>query len=131
MLAPLPVERTASAIPLLAFLRAFAQTWGITIASTILHSELKRTLPAAFVARFPNGVEIAYAAIPLVRDLPEPLHSDVREAFAGSMAVVWRTMAGILGSGLLSVLLLKEILLGANVDAKFALEETQILKEGG
>ncbi|THH00030.1 hypothetical protein EW026_g2414 [Hermanssonia centrifuga] len=125
VLAPLPVERTASAIAFLAFLRAFAQTWGITISSTILQNELKKKLPAGFVSQFPQGLEIAYAAIPVIHNLEEPLRTEVRVAFANSMSVVWKTMAGIAGLGLLSVLLLKEVPLKTSTDTKFALDDVK------
>lgn len=120
-MAPLPVERNAAALAFFAFTRAFAQTWGITIASTILENELHKKLPASFVSQFPGGLSIAYAAIPLIKDLPEPLRTQVRVAFADSMAVIWKTMIGICGLGLLSLLLLKEIPMNSEVDDKYGL----------
>ncbi|KAJ7636318.1 iron permease [Roridomyces roridus] len=47
ILAPLPTSRAASALALFTFTRAFAQTWGLTISSTILQNRLKTNLPAA------------------------------------------------------------------------------------
>ncbi|PSS06598.1 hypothetical protein PHLCEN_2v3656 [Hermanssonia centrifuga] len=124
VLVDLPVERTASATATFVFTRTFAQTWGITIASTVLQNELKKKLPAAFVSQFPDGVEIAYAAIPYIKSLPEPLRTEVREAFADSLSVVWKVMVGVGGLGLLSVLIMKEIPMGAVVDAKYGLDES-------
>ena len=69
ILAPLDVEHNASALAFFSFVRAFAQTWGITITSTILQNELKKKLPEAFLSQFPQGLEIAYAAIPIIKDL--------------------------------------------------------------
>ncbi|THG95258.1 hypothetical protein EW026_g6357 [Hermanssonia centrifuga] len=123
VLASLPVERTASALAFWAFVRAFAQTWGITISSTILQNELKKNLPLAFVSRFPQGVEIAYAAIPIINGLEEPLRGEVKEAFASSMSVIWKTMIGIAGIGLLTVLLLKEIPMKAFTDETYGLSQ--------
>ena len=126
VLAPLPVARTASALAFFAFVRAFAQTWGITVASTVLQNELKRTLPAAFLARFPGGLEIAFAAIPLIGGLDEPLRSEVRAAFADSMRVIWLVMVGISGAGLLTVVLLKEVPMKDMTDERYALEEREL-----
>ncbi|GBE86270.1 Efflux pump FUS6 [Sparassis crispa] len=129
ILAPLPVERTASALAFFAFLRAFGQTWGITISSTILQNELKRNIPAAFASQFPQGSEIAYSAIPIIPTLPEPLRTEVRVAFASSMATVWKTMIGICGLGFLSVLLLKEIPMLKYTDGTYGLHEQEPLED--
>ncbi|KAI0921395.1 hypothetical protein AcW1_004613 [Taiwanofungus camphoratus] len=123
ILAPLPVSRTAAALAFFAFLRAFGQTWGVTIGSTILQNELKKKLPADFVSQFPQGSEIAYAAIPQIGSLPEPLRTQVRTAFASSIDVIWKTMIGIAGLGLLSTLLLKEIPMAQHTDDSFGLHE--------
>ncbi|KAJ7598410.1 iron permease [Mycena floridula] len=85
ILAPSPVERTAAALGFFAFSRSFS--FGITIASTILQNELTKNLPSDFVSRFPGGAQIVYAAIPLIKDLPEPTRSQVRVAFVTS----WRS----------------------------------------
>ena len=122
VLAPLPLERNAAALAFFAFVRAFAQTWGITIGSTILQNGLKKRLPAEFVGQFKEGSEIAYAAIPLINGLEEPLRSQVRNAFALSMAVMWKTMIGIAGAGLLTVILLKEVEMNQHIDETFTLE---------
>ena len=109
MLAPLDVSRSAAALAFFSFCRTFAQTWGITIAATILQNQLNSRLPAAFAAQFPAGVEIAYSAVPVIKTLEEPLRSEVRDAFAESLATIWKVMIGINGLGLLSVFLLKEV----------------------
>ncbi|EMD39201.1 hypothetical protein CERSUDRAFT_112880 [Gelatoporia subvermispora B] len=125
ILAPLPVSRTAAALAFFAFMRAFAQTWGITISATILQNELKKKLPEAFLAQFPQGTEIAYAAIPQIGNLPEPLRSEVRAAFASSMAVIWKTMIGIAGLGVLTLFGLKEVEMKMFTDDAFGLTEAQ------
>ncbi|KAI1795377.1 hypothetical protein LXA43DRAFT_1091032 [Ganoderma leucocontextum] len=54
-LAPLPVACTV----FFSFARMFAQTWGITIGSTVLQNQLARTLPAQFGTRlFPASTQI-------------------------------------------------------------------------
>ncbi|OBZ72796.1 putative transporter C3H1.06c [Grifola frondosa] len=125
ILAPLPVSRTAGALAFFAFIRTFAQTWGLTISSAILQNELKKRLPIDFVAQFPQGLEIAYAAIPQIPSLPEPLRSEVQAAFATSMSAVWKTMIGISGLGFFSVFLLKEIPMNRETDERFGLHDTK------
>ncbi|KAI0088174.1 MFS general substrate transporter [Irpex rosettiformis] len=121
VLAPLPVERNAAALAFFAFTRAFAQTWGITIAGTILQNELTKRLPTDFISQFPGGSEIAFAAIPVIGNLSEPLRTEVREAFATSLSMIWKIMAGISGAGLLSLLLLKEIPMNMEMNEKYGL----------
>ncbi|KAL7284393.1 hypothetical protein ACG7TL_001683 [Trametes sanguinea] len=121
VLAPLPVSRTAAALAFYAFTRSFAQTWGITICSTILQNQLKSRLPSDFTSQFPQGLEIAYAAIPSIAGLPEPLRSQVRQAFSQSMATIWEVMIGIAGIGLLSVPLMREVQMQEETDEKYGL----------
>lgn len=83
------------------------QVWGVTIGGTVLQNELKRRLPAEFTAEFPEGVQIAYQAIPLIRNLQQPLKDQVRDAFAGSLRNVWLVDTGLIGLGLLSCFLLR------------------------
>ncbi|KAF7790410.1 hypothetical protein EIP86_001365 [Pleurotus ostreatoroseus] len=123
VLAPLPPERNAAALAFFAFIRNFAYTFGITIAATVLQNELKQKLPEAFIQQFPSGVEIAFAAIPLIRTLEEPLKTDVKLAFAASMATVWKVMVGISGLGLLSMLLMKEVPMRMFMDERFGIQE--------
>ncbi|KAJ7595480.1 iron permease [Mycena floridula] len=123
VLAPLPVERAAAALGFFAFSRAFAQTFGLTIASTILQNKLSKTLPAEFVSQFPEGAQIAVAAIPLIKNLPEPLRTEARAAFATSMSLVWKVMIGVAGLGFLTLPFLKEIPMLRHTDAKFTLQQ--------
>jgi hypothetical protein len=99
------------------------QTWGITLSSTILQNELKRNLPPGFVAQFPNGAEIAYAAIPKIHGLKEPLRSEIRQAFSKSMSTVWLMMVGFSGLGVLTLLLLREVPLNRYTDETYGLVE--------
>ncbi|KAJ6586404.1 major facilitator superfamily domain-containing protein [Mycena vulgaris] len=124
LLAPLPNTRAASALALFTFTRSFSQTWGITISSTILQNTLEKKLPAAFVAQFPPGFEIAYAAIPVIRGLDAPLRKQVQAAFADSMAVIWQTMIGIAGLGLLLSFMMAEVPMNTTVDENYTLKET-------
>ncbi|CAK5262653.1 unnamed protein product [Mycena citricolor] len=123
ILAPLHPDRAGSALALFGFTRAFFQTWGIAIAGSILQNELSRRLPPAFIAQFPPHFEIAYSAIPAIGLLEEPLRSEVRAAFAGSMDVIWRVMIGVCGLGLLFALFMKEVPMSTDVDERYALQE--------
>ncbi|QRV73239.1 major facilitator superfamily transporter [Ceratobasidium sp. AG-Ba] len=125
VLAPLPVSRNASALALFAFVRTFAGTYGVAIGSSVLQTELGRRLPVEFSTQFPGGSDIAFAAIPFIRGLNEPLRSQVRAAFADALAVLWKVLIGISGMGLLSVLLMKEIEMNTETDDKWAMEQQQ------
>ena len=126
VLAPLPVERVASALAFFAFVRAFAQTWGITIAGTILQNNLKKQLPKEFISQFKQGSEIAYAAIPLIRGLDEPLRTQVKRAFALSMSDIWKTMIGISGIGIITLAFLKEVPMVAHIDETYGLQDEKL-----
>ncbi|EIW62181.1 iron permease [Trametes versicolor FP-101664 SS1] len=124
ILAPLPVSRNAAALAFYTFSRTFAQTWGIAISGTILQNQLKNRLPAAFTSQFPAGADISYQAIPLIASLEEPLRSEVRAAFALSMAVIWKVMVGLCGVGILTLFLLKEVPMVKHTDETYGLKET-------
>jgi hypothetical protein len=70
-----------------------------------------------------SGVDIAYASIPLVRTLPEPLKQEVEIAFAASMSTVWKVMIGVTGAGFLCVLLMKELPMHGVTDENWGFEE--------
>lgn len=70
-------------------------------------------------------MEIAFAAIPVIPTLPEPLRSQVREAFAESLSLVWKVMAGVGCAGLISSLALQEIRMTKVTDENYGLRETK------
>ncbi|CUA72529.1 hypothetical protein RSOLAG22IIIB_04926 [Rhizoctonia solani] len=123
ILAPLPVTLNASALALLAFIRTFAGTYGVAIGSSVLQTELGKRLPSEFSALFPGGTEIAFSAIPFIASLEEPLRTQVGEAFADSLAVLWRVFIGIAGAGFISVFLMREIPMSDETDERWALEQ--------
>ncbi|KAI0784111.1 iron permease [Abortiporus biennis] len=123
ILAPLPVQRTAAALGFFAFCRSFAQTWGITIGSTILQNELSKRLPGEFISQFPQGADIVFSLIPKIPTLEESLRTQVREAFASSMSTVWKTMAGIGGAGIICLFFLEEIPMSGFTDENYGLHE--------
>ncbi|KAG8703167.1 hypothetical protein FRC09_004312 [Ceratobasidium sp. 395] len=126
ILAPLPVSRNAPALALFAFVRTFAGTYGVAIGSSVLQTELSKRLPLQFTAQFPGGSDIAFSAIPFINALEEPLRSEVRAAFADSLAILWKVMIGIAGMGLISVLLMKEVEMNTQTDEKWAIEQKKV-----
>ncbi|EMD39089.1 hypothetical protein CERSUDRAFT_104356 [Gelatoporia subvermispora B] len=121
VLAPVPVTMAAPALAFFAFTRAFAQTWGLTISSTILQNQLQKNLPVAFTSMFPDGQELAFAAIPTIGNLPEPLRSEVRASFAKSMSIIWKSMIGLCAIGFISLILLQEVEMKVEKDNTFGL----------
>ena len=101
------------------------QIWGVTIGTAVLQTQLTKKLPPAFVAQFPGGVSIAYSVITVVPTLPEPLQSEVKTAFAESVAVIWQVMIGIAGIGFIASLFMKGLPLHTQVDQKWGLEDEQ------
>ncbi len=101
------------------------QVWGIAIGASVLQNELNHRLPPEFLERLPTGVDLSYAAIPTIRDLPEPLKDQVRQAFGESIAVIWKVMVGILGIGFLASLFMADVPLHDLTDEKWALKEEE------
>lgn len=122
VLAPLPVSKNAHALALFSFCRVFAGVWGVTIGTAVLQTQLTKRLPAEFLEAFPQGVAIAYSVIPTIPSLEEPLRTQVRIAFADSIAVVWRVLLGIAGMGFLASLAMKSLPLHTQVDEQWGLE---------
>ena len=102
-----------------------AQIWGITIGGAILQNQLNHNLPQAFISELPSGVALAYAAIPVVASLEEPVRSEVRNAFGDGFATIWQVMAGIAGIGLISTVLMKALPLHTEVDERWGLQDKQ------
>ncbi|KAI0636118.1 iron permease [Trametes polyzona] len=123
ILAPLPFSNSAHALAFFTFFRCFAQSWGIVVGGTILQSKLLETLPSSFTASLPQGVQIAYAIIPTIPHLKDPLQMEVRAAFAQATRLIWRIMAGLSGAGLLTCLLMREVELRKDsLDEKWGLK---------
>ncbi|KAJ7050334.1 major facilitator superfamily domain-containing protein [Mycena amicta] len=128
VLAPIPVTQSAPALAFFVFLRNFALIWGVTIGGTIVQNRLSTNLPADFLAKFPSsgsGAEIAFEVIPRIRDLPQPLKDEVRSAFAKAFQVVWNTLAGLGGLGLLVSFGMKALPLHTAVDEEWGRAEAK------
>ncbi|KAF9222807.1 MFS general substrate transporter [Gyrodon lividus] len=121
--APLPVTQNAPALAFMWFLRSFAGVWGVTIGSTVIQNELVKRLPSEFTSGIPDGsAGIAYALIPELPLLSPQLLSQVQEAFAGGMMVMWQVILGIAGLGLLCSLLMKGLPLTNSLDEEWTLK---------
>ena len=101
------------------------KSWGIAIGGAVLQNLLRQQLPESFTSQLPAGIEVAYAAIPLIPALQEPLQSQVRAAFAFSTRRLWQILIGISGVGLLSVGLMSEIPMRSDVVEQWGLQERQ------
>jgi len=125
VLAPLPVSRNAHALAFFAFCRSFAGVWGVTVGGTILQNELGKRLPQEFLKSLPQSgaSSIAYAAIPQINSLAEPLRTQVRAAFADALRVIWFVMIGVAGVGLLSTALMADVPMQAKMDDKWTMPQ--------
>ena len=95
-----------------------------------MQNELNKRLPIEFLNMYPGGASIAYSAIPNIAALQEPLRTHVRDAFAGSIAVIWQVMIGIAGAGLLSSIAMKNVQMGSKVDEKWGMEKGEKKSSG-
>ncbi|KAG8906510.1 hypothetical protein FRB99_006730 [Tulasnella sp. 403] len=129
ILASIDVSQNAHALALLVFLQSYSHVWAVVVGASVLQNELKRNLPEAFLGGVlggvGGGVEIAYAAIPAIRALEEPLKGQVREAYAESVKVVWWVMTGLSGLGLLVALFMKELRLREVTDENWGLVDAR------
>ncbi|RPD60514.1 hypothetical protein L226DRAFT_522272 [Lentinus tigrinus ALCF2SS1-7] len=125
ILAPLPVSNNAHAIAFYTFTRCFIQSWGVVIGGTILQNTILRDLPPSFLETIPQGVQIAYAAIPALESLIDPVKTDVRVAFARSVRLIWLVMIGVGGTGLLSCTLMREIPMRTDMDETWAVTDSE------
>ena len=111
------------------------QTFGISIGGTVIQNVLLKQLPPQFLDTLPQGAEIAYAVIPTIPALLEPIKDEVRHAFALALQTVWRVMIGVSGVGLLSCLFMREVELRTDMDEQWALKEPErdsvgVIEEG-
>ncbi|KAI0750008.1 iron permease [Daedaleopsis nitida] len=131
ILSPLPFSNSAHALAFFIFTRQFAQSWGITIAGTIVQNVLQNRLPRAFLDTLPEGAQIAYAAIPSISSIQdEALRTMVRRAYADSTRLVWQVMIGFAGAGLLSTLLMGEEQMKRSLDERWGLQDKEKQPDG-
>ncbi|KAI0291121.1 major facilitator superfamily domain-containing protein [Russula brevipes] len=126
VLASTPVTQTAPAMALFVFSRNFGSIWGVTAGGAILQNELKKKLPAAFLAQFPQGVEIAFATIPIIPSLGQPLKDQVRDTFADALKVVWQVVLGIAIAGFLCSLGMRQLELHTEIDEDWGRQDLPV-----
>lgn len=101
--------------------RGSNRAFGITLGTTILQNGLKSRLPNDFLQQFPNGAEISYAVIPIIKSLSEPLQSQVKAAFGSSISIIWLWVVGLGGLGLLLTLPMQQLTLHVVTDEAWGL----------
>ncbi|KAN0135476.1 MFS general substrate transporter [Lactarius tabidus] len=126
ILASIPVTQSAPAMALYVFSRNFGYIWGVTVGGAILQNELKKKLPTSFLDQFPQGVELAFAAIPSIPTLEQPMKDEVRETFGEALKVVWQVVLGIAGAGFVSSLGMRQLQLHTNIDQDWGREDIPI-----
>ncbi|KAI0264973.1 hypothetical protein BC834DRAFT_970527 [Gloeopeniophorella convolvens] len=119
VLAATPVNQVVPVLAFYTFLRTFVNVWGVTVGGVVLQNKLIHGLPQKFLDSFPQGVEIAFAAIPGISDLDPALEDEVRAVFARSLSTLWKIMTGIAGIGLLVSLAMKRFPLHTSVDEEW------------
>lgn len=90
-----------------------------------MQNELSHRLPEDFLRSLPDGgsgVDLTFSTIPLVRELSEPLKTEVRIAFGDSLQVIWKALTAVAALGFLISLLMRDIPLHNVVDEKWTLE---------
>ena len=70
-----------------------------------------------------SNAALAYSLIPVIPTLDEPFRSEVQDAFARSIAVIWQVFIGLAGLGLISSVFMKGLPLHTEVDKRWGLED--------
>jgi hypothetical protein len=91
-----------------------------------LQNELKKNLPASFIAQFPQGVEIAFATIPIIPTLSSPLRDDVRDTFGEALKVVWQAVLGMSIVGFLFSLGMRQLELHTVMDEDWGRRDSDV-----
>ncbi|KAF4623793.1 hypothetical protein D9613_001285 [Agrocybe pediades] len=123
VLAPLPLSDNGAAVAFITFLRQFSQAWGVAIGGTILQNALKSRIPTSVLGQ--EGVQqsgqIAYAIVPLISGLGDPLKDQVQQAFVDSFRRVWIAFTACSAVGTLSLFVMKNYPLKKTVDGKWGI----------
>ncbi|KAK4703181.1 hypothetical protein P7C70_g3037, partial [Phenoliferia sp. Uapishka_3] len=115
------------------FCRAFAGVVAITIGGSILQNRLVEKLPYEVFEQFRKAEEtsgIAYKVIPFIHIIPEPLKTQVRDAYTDSLRTVWQALVALNGIGLVLSLFMDDIKMSSKVSAKWGLKDMELKGEG-
>ncbi|KAI0297884.1 hypothetical protein B0F90DRAFT_1669278 [Multifurca ochricompacta] len=89
-----------------------------------------QTAPAmalyVFSRNFGQGVEIAYATIPIIPSLQEPFKDQVRDMFGEALEVVWQVVLGITFVGFLCSLGIRQYHLHTNIDENWGRQDMPV-----
>jgi hypothetical protein len=91
-----------------------------------LQNELKKNLPASFIAQFPEGLEIAFATIPIIPKLSPPLRDVVRDTFGNALKVVWQAVLGMSIAGFLFSLGMRQLELHTVIDEDWGRKDLDV-----
>ncbi|KAF8157257.1 major facilitator superfamily domain-containing protein [Crassisporium funariophilum] len=124
ILAPLPLSANGPAVAFLTFLRQFSQAWGVAVGGTILQNSIKKKLPSTLLLaeHLSEDGQLAYALIPLVPGLPQPLKRQVQDAFLQSLREVWIAFEICTVVGLASFFAMRNYPLKKTVDGKWGID---------
>ena len=107
--------------------------WAVSIGGAILQNELVKHLPPEILTSLlgngradSSNINLAYSIIPIIHTLEEPLKHRVRMAFADSLDVIWKTMTGVVGMGLLVSFMMRDVPMHQYVDEKWDIAEGNI-----
>ncbi|KAF8185732.1 MFS general substrate transporter [Pholiota molesta] len=129
VLAPLPLSANGPAVAFVVFLRQFSQAWGVSVGGTILQNALIRKLPESAILgqekALTTGQQLAYAVIPLIGTLPQPLQREVRQAFLESFREVWIAFGVCAAVGLCSWCAMRVYPLKKSVDGKWGIDRSR------
>ncbi|KAF8069218.1 Mfs1.2, partial [Lyophyllum atratum] len=130
VLAPLPLSAAPHSLAFFAFLRQFAGVWSVTIGGAVLQNAMQTKLPSEFTTLFPGGTAVFYEVIAELGALPEPLRSQVREAFGEALRLTWLVVTGIAGLGLVASLGMRGLPLSTSTDKEWGVEEKEKVEVG-
>jgi hypothetical protein len=103
----------------------------VGVGATVIQNQLQHRLPAAILASLSTGEDITYEIIPQIGSFPQPLSSEVRDAFARSIDTFWQVLLVFCAVGLLSVFFQKDIPLHEEMDAQWQLDDGLKTKRDG
>jgi hypothetical protein len=105
------------------------QAWGVSVGGTILQNALIRKLPENAILgqekALTTGQQLAYAIVPLISTLSQPLQDEVRQAFLESFREVWIAFAVCAAIGLFSWFAMKNYPLKKSVDQEWGIDRSR------
>lgn len=88
-----------------------------------MQNELTERLPSSFTTQFPKGTGIAFSIIPAIKDLEDPFKTEVQEAFADSIRIIWLVTTAVAALGFFVSLTMQSLPLSNTLDEQWGLEE--------